>query len=235
MKTAGIIGGLGPGTTADFYKDINQLSEERGKSTRPELLIWNVPLDYSVEQELLLRQTGLEKYLPHLIRGAQKLEKAGSDFLVIPCNTVHELYGQFRDAVDIPFLHIVEQTANHLQRKDIGRVALLATGQTVGSNLYQSFLGKAGIESVLPLKPDQSRLNAIVSSLVTAEGAATSKAGSKDWEWLNRLVDGYEREVDAVILGCTDFHIMLEHRDSEVVIDSMHTLAEATVDAIYET
>lgn len=232
MKTAGIIGGMGPGTTADFYKDINGLSELHEREDRPELFVWNVPLNYGVEQELLVSQTGLEKYLPHLVDGAQKLEKAGADFLVIPCNTVHELYDQFSDKVEIPFLHIVDQTVQELQRRDIGEIALLATGQTIGSNLYQGFLDKAGINCVVPAEEDQDRLNALVANLVTAEGAASNNNAEADW--INRLVDGYVANVGTVVLGCTDFHIVLEQKDPDAVIDSMHTLAVATEAKIYE-
>lgn len=235
MKTAGIIGGMGPGTTADFYKDINALSEEQGRNTRPELLIWNVPLDYSVEQELLTQQTGLEKYLPHLIDGAQKLEKAGSDFLVIPCNTVHELFDQFSDQVDIPFLHIVEETVGVLKSRGIGGVALLATGQTIGSNLYQDYLSVAGIECVVPNDQDQDRLNSIVARLVTAEGAEAGQSGGEDRAWLNGLVESFVADLGTVVLGCTDFHILLDKPDPDTVIDSMHTLAVATVERIYSS
>jgi aspartate racemase len=233
MKTAGVLGGMGPGTTADFYKEVNELSEQRNYPTRPEMLIWNVPLDYAVEQELLHNQTGLEKYLPFLINGAQKLQKAGSDFLVIPCNTVHELYDGFSREVDIPFLHIVEQTANLLERQNVGRVALLATGQTVGSQLYQGFLTKAGIDCVVPGPGQQKHLDDIVSYLVTAEGAASAKEDTPDKRWINGLVLEYAETIGTVVLGCTDFHILLEGADPNVVVDSMHVLAEATVDTIY--
>lgn len=236
MKTAGIIGGMGPGTTADFYKDINGLAETQGAMNRPELLIWNIPLDYAVEQELLVHETGLEKYLPLLKEGAIKLEKAGSDFLVVPCNTVHELFDEFSSEVDIPFLHIVDETVKTLQRRDVGEIGLLATGQTIGSNLYQGFLDEAGIGYSVPNDDDQDHLNDIVARLVTGEGAAAAKNGeqSEDAKWLNGLVDGYVSKAGAVVLGCTDFHIMLEARDPGTVIDSMHELAVATVDKIYE-
>jgi aspartate racemase len=233
MKTAGIIGGMGPGTTADFYKGVNQLSEQRGEAVRPGMMIWNVQLPYAIEQDLLLNQRGLDKYLPHLITGAQALERAGSDFLVVPCNTVHELYDQFRDSVDVPFLHIVKQTAELLKRRDVGQVALLATGQTVNSNLYQGFLAREGIDCVVPGDDDQARLNSIVAGLVTAEGAEQGRSGGEDSAWLNRLVDGYGQSVGSVVLGCTDFHIMLRESDPGVVVDSMQVLVGATTDAIY--
>lgn len=145
MRVAGIMGGMGPGTTADFYRDINQLAEEQGREERPEVVIWNVPLNYAVENEMLVHQRGLEKYTPHLVQTARKLEAAGADFIAVPCNTVHELYDEFSSAVDIPVLHIVGETVSFLQQRNLSAVGLLATGQTVGSVMYQDMLGAAGI------------------------------------------------------------------------------------------
>lgn len=231
MKVAGIIGGMGPGTTADFYKDINALAEAQGREERPELFIWNVPLNYAVEQELLTKQQGLEKYLPHLVNGAQKLEQAGADFIAVPCNTVHELYDRFSTEVEVPVLHIVSETVSELKRRDIGSIALLATSQTINSKLYQGFLEGADIDCVVPSDVEQKRLDDIVSNLVTAEGAAGGLGEER--RWLNSLVRDYSSEIGMVVLGCTDFHIMLEEPDTNHVVDSMHVLAEATTQKIY--
>lgn len=231
MKVAGIMGGMGPGTTADFYREVNTLAEQQGREDRPELLILNVPLNYQVEQTLLTEQQGLEKYTPYLVDAAKKLEAAGSDFIAVPCNTVHELYSEFSSAVNVPVLHIVQETAARLQSQEVDEVALLATGQTIGSRLYQGVLTDAGIGYRIPGDSDQERLNTIVATLVTGEGAAEGQA-NPEAEWLNELVDGYVADVGAVVLGCTDFHIMLEDPDA-MVIDSTQVLAEAVVEKIY--
>lgn len=233
MKIAGIIGGMGPNTSADFYKDVNTLAEQQGRSTRPSLLLWNTPLNYSVEQKMLKDRSGIEEYLPYLIAGAKRLEQAGSDFIAVPCNTVHELYDQFSTRVNIPVLHIVEETVNRLKDRNISSIALLATGQTISSKLYQRFLDEAGIDYCIPNEDDQNRLDHIVANLVTAAGAEIGLA-STEYTWLNSTVDTYTSLVEAVVLGCTDFHIMLDDSDPEVVVDSMHSLAQSTVDMIYE-
>lgn len=232
MKTAGILGGMGPGTTADFYLDVNRLAEGRGEAERPEMVILNVPLNYQIEQELLTNETGLEKYLPYLIASARKLEKAGSDFLAIPCNTVHELYDQVAESVDVPILHIVDETVKSLKRNNTASAAVLATGQTVSSGMYQDFMDQAGIECLIPDAEDQNRLNILVSKLVTAEGLEGEALG-EEAVWVRRRVNEYLSGVGTVILGCTDFHIVLPDYDASKVVDSMQILAEATVDRIY--
>lgn len=89
MKTVGIIGGLGPQTTAEFYLELVFSSYKIHKTSRPPMLIWNVPLRYRIEQDLITRAKGEERYLPYLTDAAKRLEAAGADFLVMPCNSLH--------------------------------------------------------------------------------------------------------------------------------------------------
>lgn len=225
MKTAGIIGGLGPATTADFYLEINAMAEATNQANRPPCLIWNVPLDYELEHNLLVAGEGIEDYAPYLRSAAHMLEAAGADFLVVPCNTVHELYDDFSSAVDIPVLHIVGETAQHLRAESVGTVALLATGQTVGSRLYQDVLTDFDIACVTPDSDRQTRLNEVIARLVANHRL------TQDADFVNGLVEEYMDTVGvgAVVLGCTDFHILL-NSDTEGVVDSMHVLAQATFD-----
>lgn len=235
MKTAGIIGGMGPGTTADFYTDINRMSVEQGRPKRPSLLIHNVPLNYEVEDTMLRTQVGLEMYVPLLIESAQRLERGGADFLVVPCNTVHELYDEFAGSVDIPTLHIIDETSERLSANSIGNVALLATGQTINSLMYQDSLEGLGINFTVPNPEIQARLDKIVAGFVGFESAnGAVEGGQSDSEWIHNLVLDYVDNIGAVVLGCTDFHALVaDVVDGTTVVDSMHTLAEATVKKIY--
>lgn len=89
MKTVGIIGGLGPETTSEFYLEIIFSSYKKNKLTRPPVLVWNVPLPYKIEEDLITKAEGEERYIPFLIDAAHRLEKGGVDFLVMPCNSLH--------------------------------------------------------------------------------------------------------------------------------------------------
>jgi len=122
MKTVGIIGGLGPETTSEFYLEVVFGCYEQNKGARPPILIWNIPLNYEIEQNFLKNATGEEKYLPYLIAAAKKLEKGGADFIVMPCNSMHIFINEIRRAVKIPVLSIVEETAKFLKAKKIKRI-----------------------------------------------------------------------------------------------------------------
>lgn len=234
MKMAGIIGGMGPGTSADFYKEVNKIAEDRGETDRPELMLWNIPLNYDVEKRLLRTQQGLEQYLPILIMGAQKLEKAGADFLAMPCNTVHILYDKVVPHTTIPFLHIIDETAKHLKNNGFSRTGLFATSESLQGGLYQSILSASGIDYVLPLPSEQERIDIMVSELVTDEGADFHSRGSNESMWFTDLVTSSARRTGSAILGCTDLQIALHDKTHPSVFDSMKILAESTVDTIYK-
>ena len=115
MKTAGIIGGLGPETTSGFYLELIFGCYNKNKESRPPILVWNVPLKYAIEEDLLKKAVGEERFLPYLVSGAKILEKAGADFLVMPCNSLHIFIDQIRKSVNIPVLSIVEETGKFLK------------------------------------------------------------------------------------------------------------------------
>ena len=89
MKKVGIIGGVGPETTAEFYLDVIFSCQEKNKTARPNIIISSIPLPYQIEEDLIMRNVGSERYIPYLTAEAQRLEKAGADFIVMPCNSLH--------------------------------------------------------------------------------------------------------------------------------------------------
>ena len=125
MKTVGIIGGLGPETTSEFYLDIIFSCYKKTKEARPGIIIASVPLPYQIEEDLITKNIGSERYIPFLVNEAKRLEKAGADFLVMPCNSLHVFIKEIRNAVDIPVLSIVEETVKFLKKNNLN----LVTGQ----------------------------------------------------------------------------------------------------------
>lgn len=125
MKTAGIIGGLGPETTAEFYLQTIFAAFKKDKKARPPILMWSIPLKYQIEEDLLTKAEGEERYLPYLIDAAKRLESGRADFIVIPCNSVHIFIDQIRISVNIPVLSIVEETSVFLKEMNIKRLDFL--------------------------------------------------------------------------------------------------------------
>ncbi|MBI5001816.1 amino acid racemase [Candidatus Woesearchaeota archaeon] len=228
MKTVGIIGGLGPETTAEFYLDVVFGSLQKDGNKRPPILIWNIPLIMQVERELLEKAIGEEKYLPFLIDAAQRLERGGADFLVLPCNTLHVFIEEIRAAVHIPVLSIVEETTRFLLEQNIHRVGILATTVSLQKKLYETSLSHAGIKQIPPNNFQQAKLGKIIHNLVSG------RHSDADRKFLISVVQDFEeKKVFTVILACTDLQLLVPQHKSLQIFDTMKILVDATIRAIH--
>jgi aspartate racemase len=224
MKTVGVIGGLGPETTAEFYLEVVFGSYKKNREERPPILVWNVPLKYSIEKDLLLKSEGEERYIPYLLDAAKGLERAGADFLVMPCNSLHTFIGKIREAVSIPVLSIVEETARFLKGKGVKEVGILATSSSLKRGLYESVLGEEGIKQVVPDDFEQAKVGKTIEKIVLKRHA------NKDRQELIRIIDKFEEKgLKIVILACTDLQLLIPQHPRMQIIDTMKILAEASV------
>ncbi|MCL4362405.1 amino acid racemase [Candidatus Parvarchaeota archaeon] len=229
MKTVGIIGGLGPETTAEFYLAINFGCYEKNKINRPPVLIWNVPLRYQVEKDLLTKATGGERYIPYLTNAAKRLEDGGADFIVMPCNSLHIFIDEIRKSVKIPVLSIVEETSSFLRKKGIKKVGILATSFLLKSKLYERSLRQKKIVQILPDDLNQAKIGRMISNLVM------NRYDNRDRQQLLEIVNKFaDKEIKDVILACTDLQLLLPHHNKLHIYDTMKIFADATVDHILE-
>lgn len=229
MKTAGVIGGLGPETTSDFYMKVIEGCYEKNKENRPPLLLWNVPIEYKTKKELIEESHGEERYLPYLTDAAQKLKDGGADFLVMPCNTLHIFIDDIDNSTDVPVISIVEEAVKTLKEEDVDKVGLLATPPTIQNKLYQKALEREGIECFLPSSSDKSLLGDIISR-ITLSGAS-----DQDKDKLLKILDKFKKEgVEDVLLACTDLQLLISEHPELEIYDTMKILADSTVEKILE-
>ena|SRR3989344_697920 len=114
MKKVGIIGGLGPGTTSKFYLELVYLCQKFNKINRPGILIYSVPIPYDIEKSAIISGKNTKQCIPLLLTAAKKLEEAGADFLVMPCNSLHIFIEEIRNSVRIPVFSIISETVKFL-------------------------------------------------------------------------------------------------------------------------
>lgn len=227
MKTVGIIGGLGPETTAKFYLEVIFGCQKKNAVSRPPLLIWNVPLKYEIERDLLIKSVGEDRYIPYLTEAAQRLEKGGADFLVIPCNSLHIFINQIRKSVQIPVLNIVEETARFLKNKEIRKVGILATSSLLNHKLYETYLEKGGIKQVTPSPTDQNKVGELINNLVL------NRYTEKDKTDLLGIIRKFrKRGLKYVILACTDLQLLVPQYPEIEIYDTMKIFADVTVNEI---
>ncbi len=223
MKTVGIIGGLGPETTSEFYLRIISLCHQKNKTARPPILMWSIPLDYQIEEDLITKAIGEERYVPYLVEAAKRLENGGADFIVIPCNSVHVFINEVRAAVTIPVLSIVEETVTALKSKEITQVGLLATKTTIKRNLYEEKLQANGIAVAHINDPQQEKIGEIINRLVLKQENEADRAE------LIEMIDGFiSQGVTNILLACTDLQLLVPQMRGVQVLDTMEILAEVT-------
>ncbi len=224
MKTVGIIGGLGPETTSEFYLEIIFGCYEKNKDERPPILIWNVPLKYKIEEDLLTKAEGEERYLPYLVDAAKRLEKGGADFIVMPCNSLHIFIKEIRDSVNIPVLSILEETAKFLKKNRIDKVGILATTTTIKKKMYEKELKKNRITQILPDDFEQAKIGKMISNIVM------NRHANKDRAELMKIISGLEKKkVKNVILACTDLQLLIPKHPGINIYDTMKIFADATI------
>jgi len=224
MKSVGIIGGLGPETTANFYLEVIFRCQQLNNNQRPSVVIGSVPLLFEIERDLIAHNTGIERYIPFLQNEARKLEKSGVNFLVMPCNSLHVFIEEIREAVSIPVLSIVEETIKYLNSKNIKKVGLISTSATIENKVYESKLSENGIEYVTPIDQQRSEIDAIIQRLVSGEHL------DADRKFLIDTADSIsENHVSHVALACTDLQLLNPESEKVEIFDTMKILADSTV------
>jgi aspartate racemase len=227
MQTVGIIGGLGPETTAEFYLDLVFSCQKKDKTCRPPIIISSVPLPYKIEEDAIARNIGIERCLPFLIAEAKRLEKSGADFIVIPCNSLHIFIDDVRKSVKIPVLSIVEETVNFLKNKKILKAGIISTSATIRNRLYENAFKKNNIGFVAPNDFQQAKMGKIIHNLVMG------RQSNKDREDIIKIVSGLETQnVECVILACTDLQLLIPQHPRLKIYDTMRIFADATVKQI---
>lgn len=229
MKTVGIIGGLGPETTSEFYLDLVFSCQKKDKTHRPSIIIASVPLPYKIEEDAISKNIGIERCLPFLITEAKILEKSGADFIVMPCNSLHIYIKEIRNAVKIPVLSIVEETVKFLKKNKFKKVGIVSTSATIKNKLYENAFEENNIEYETPDDFQQAKMGKFILNLVRG------MQSNKDREELIKIISDFEKkDVDCVVLACTDLQLLIPKLPSLKIFDTMKIFADATVEKILE-
>ncbi|HKE57301.1 MAG TPA: amino acid racemase [Pyrinomonadaceae bacterium] len=151
MKTLGLIGGIGPESTIDYYRLLISGYREETGGTSPPVIINSVDL-----KRLLawMNADQLPNVVDYLSVEISKLHKAGADFGALASNTPHIVFSELQERSPIPLISIVEATCERVKELGYKIVALFGTRFTMQARFYPDVFKNAGLELVLP-SPDQ--------------------------------------------------------------------------------
>lgn len=224
----GILGGMGPEATLYLFQKIIKNTGATKDQDHFRVLIDN-------NTKIPDRTPGIlgqgETPLPMMIVTAKNLEKAGADFITIPCVSAHYFIEELRKEVAIPVISIIDEVAGEIQRRlpEIKRIGLIATTGIVRAGLFQDRLTKMGVEVLVP--PEEAQENLVMSAIYGESGIKAGFISSENKDKIlkasNEMI---ERGAEGIIGGCTEVPLVVQQKDTEVpFFDSLDILALAAI------
>jgi aspartate racemase len=222
----GVLGGMGPLATADFFTKLVAATPARGDEAHIPALILSDPRIPPRPPAILGKG---ESPLPALLAARDKLLAGGATLLAMPCNTAHFWYRDLVAGCAIPFVNIVEsacaELATHAASGD--GVAVIATRATLATRLYDDRLRSLGY---IPILPDEAAMHDVVTPAIEQVKGGQAKAGGELLApYVEQLLAGGAR---AVLLACTETPVALDAIASPLrqrCIDTNAALARACV------
>ncbi|PYL30454.1 MAG: aspartate racemase [Verrucomicrobia bacterium] len=226
MKTLGIIGGLGPESTVDYYQRIIALYRQRTADGHyPEFIVVSVDLRKGLD---FMDANDLSGMADYLLEAIGKVARAGADFAIISANTPHIVFDDIAPNSPIPLISIVEATCAAAKARKLKRLALFGTRYTMQANFYPKVLAREGIDLLMPEREDQDYIHEkYFSELVPGKFLPETRAG------LLTIVDRMkaQSDIDGVILAGTELPLILrgETHNGIPLLDTTKIHCEAVV------
>jgi len=225
-KLIGIIGGVSWESTVLYYQLINQsVRDQFGGLNSARLLISSLNYDPIVKFE---QENNWKAVADILVDSALGLEKAGSELIILGCNTLHKVSPAIEKAIKIPFIHIADSVGDALSQAGIKKVGLLGTQFTMEDGFYAERLqDKFNLDVITPELNERLMIdNIIYKELCLGKVLKTSRT------FFAKTIEALANAgAQGVILGCTEFNMLVQSGDSPIpIFDSTILHAKNAVD-----
>lgn len=222
----GVLGGMGPLATATFMELVIEHTPAKRDQDQVPMIVWNDPQIPDRTAHLL--DPSKPDPEPVLMEDARALERAGADYIVIPCNTSHAFLPKIQSSVQIPVLNMVRLCAEEALRRfgKGAKVAVLATDGTLRTGIYERYFEELGLGYVTP---DEARQRKIMDFIYNGVKANREP----DPDGLLEIAEA-ERACGAAgaIAGCTELSVIYRHlaQKPDWFLDPMDILAKVCVE-----
>lgn len=230
MKTLGMIGGVGPESTIDYYKNIIALYRERQRDgSYPQFIINSIDLKKGID---FINANNLAAMAEFLLEEIVKLPRAGADFGLIAANTPHIVFDDIAPKSPIPLISIVEAMCDYAKERKMKRLALFGTRYTMQATFYSKVFSREAIDLIAPEPQDQDYIHEkYFSELVPGNFLPETRAG------LLAIADRMKAkiDIDGVILAGTELPLILrgESHNGIALLDTGKIHCQAAVDAMF--
>lgn len=208
QKCVGIIGGLGPASTLDYYKGIiKKFKIAKDKEVYPPILLNSLNMTEIIG---FIESREYDKLTIKLIEAINQVKNAGADFVAISSNTPHIIFNQLEERSPLPLISIVEATAEYIKEHKFKKVLLTGTSFTMNNSFYQKTLNKYDIKCITPNEEDKIAIQNII--FPNLENGVIIP---EDKEIYLKIVNKIKNEdnIDGIILGCTELPLMIKQED----------------------
>ena len=216
MKILGLIGGIGPESTVEYYRLLIEGYRDKQDGVYPAVIINSVDL-----KRLLawMAESKLDHVAEYLSLEIERLDRAGADFAALASNTPHIVFDQLRERSPLPLVSIVESACERVQCLGFKTVALLGTRYTMQASFYPEVFVRAGINLITPNNDEQTYIHTkYLGELLNNQFLPETKSG------IFQIVDRLRQQegVEAVILGGTELPLLLtdEHYNGIRLLDT---------------
>lgn len=213
MKKVGIVGGIGPASTLDYYSGIIDGFRAKIKDDNyPEIVINSINM---TEMLSYVSSKNWDALVDMLLNAIKNLADAGAEFGAIASNTPHIVFDKVQKKSALPLISIVTETCKYAQLKKCKKVAVIGTLFTMSSGLYSEAFKNYGITAVVPSENEQMAIHGIIFPRLE-EGIVVPDDKQKMLSIAKGLIA--EQNADALVLGCTELPLMIKDNDLDTLI-----------------
>ena len=211
MNCIGIIGGLGPEPTVDYYRIIIETYRKQvGTDHTPEMILYSVDLQAFLG---MMETQSKEKIVNWFVDGIGRLQRAGADFGLIAAVTPHMFFDEIHRHSPIPLLSVVEETAKAVSAAGLRRVGLWGTKYTMHDDFFHLGLSRMDVETVIPTDQEQETIHGkLIDELQFGRIVTQTKRYFLELVQMMRDRD----HIEGLILGCTELPLILSDESLDI-------------------
>jgi aspartate racemase len=226
MKMLGIIGGLGPESTVEYYREIFHAYRERVKDkSNPAFILTSIDMQQVIDR---VTANDLASLADFLLTEVKRLANAGAAFAIISANTPHLAFDEVQQRSPIPLISIVEAAAEATKSKALQKVGLMGTRFTMKAPLFPDVFARHQIQIVTPNEAEQAFVHDIyMNELVKGVIRVETRARLLDIARRMKQDDG----IEGLLLGGTELSLILKSLDGTglELLDTMKIQVKAAV------
>jgi aspartate racemase len=230
-KKLGILGGMGPSASCNWYRMILNILERKYHLTQdeqyPEMYIHSLSMSGWSEKGI----EDKESVKKSLLDAIKNMEYLKVDYIVIACNTAHILYEFLQFNTHIPILNLINECVDHVMMAGYTAVGLISTESTNRSDIYKNRFEDNGVECFsLGLPYEQGLVNEIILAV------QSGKSGKDEKETMIFFINSLKSKgAKAIVLGCTELPLTIKQKDVDIpIIDPGFILLNKVTDLLYE-